>query len=512
MDLIICTSKGEISMSSCEVSTKMGKVKGKEEDGIFKWLGIPYAKKPLGDLRFRHAQPVEAWEGVIEAVEYPKKPLQGNFLMGNSAYGDSEDCLYLNVLSSNTETKKPVLVWIYGGAFIIGETSLNMYDGTSFAQKDVVFVSLNYRLGMLGGYDFSNLNGGDNGIDDNIFISDQVQALKWIHENIEFFGGDPENVTIMGESAGGTSVVNLMTVPEAEGLFQKVICESGVLGATVSPDVGNISMRLVLEHLGIEETEVEKIKDLSPEQLREASVWLMQKFTRYYPGIYLSGPVLGSLLPEYPLEAIKKGAGKGIKLLIGTNKDESTLFIDEENGNMCSSREEVERFLSDIGTSEEVKDRLNTLYSDYGSEKGLRDFMTDINFTYHSALAADYQSEYGDTYMYYFSYVARAAKMMKLGAFHMSEIPFAFDNVEQYDMAHLHAMTSKETLQYFTDIFHTAWVNFVKYGNPNGTEDGPWPKYNAKTKKVYQIDEECKVLEDPYRETVEVIGQVNLYH
>lgn len=499
-------------MSNCEVKTKSGKVKGKYEDGVCKWLGIPYAKKPLVDLRFRHAEPVEPWSEVLEATTYPKKPLQGDFLMSNPEYSDSEDCLYLNIFSNNIETKKPVLVWIYGGAFIIGETSLKMYDGTSFANKDIVFVSINYRLGILGGYDLSYLNGGNNEFDDNIFISDQVQALKWIHDNIEYFGGDPDNVTIMGESAGGTSVINLMTVPEAEGLFHKVICESGVIGATVSPSMGNVSMRLLLEHLGIEENEMEKIKELSDEQLREASVWLLQNFTRDYPGAYLAGSVLGSLLPEYPLDAIKKGSAKGIKLLIGTNKDESTLFITEKNGCMCSNREEVERFLSNIGTSPEVKERLNQLYSDYGSYDGIRKFMADINFNYHSALAADYQSEYNDTYMYYFSFVTEAAKLGKVGTYHTAEIPFVFDNVDQYDLAELHMGENKENLQYFTDIFHTAWVNFVKYGNPNGTGDGPWPKYDAKTKKVYQIDKECKVLENPYGEMVDVLGQVNLYH
>lgn len=499
-------------MNNYEIITKSGKIRGKCEDGVGKWLGIPYAEKPLGELRFRHAKPIEPWSGVVEATEYPKKPIQGSFLMDNSEVEDSEDCLYLNILSKDTKKKKPVLVWIYGGAFIIGETTLKMYDGTSFAQKDIVFVSFNYRLGLQGGYDISHLNQGDNEFDDNIFISDQIQALKWIHENIEYFGGDPNDVTIMGESAGGTSVINLMAIPEAEGLFHKVICESGVIGATVSPSVGNINMRLLLEHLGIKESEMEKIKELSIEQLREASVWLMKNFTKNYPGMFLSGPILGSLLPEYPLDAIKRGVGKGIKLMIGTNADESTLFISNGEPNMCCCREEVEQFLTDIDTSLEVKEKLNELYKDYGSEKGLRDFMADINFTYHSALAADYQSEYGDTYMYYFSYATQVAKKLKLGAFHMSEIPFVFDNVEQYDLAHLYAMTSKRTLQYFTDIFHTAWVNFVKYGNPNGTEDGPWPKYDTKTKKVYQIDEECKVLEDPYGEMVDVLGQVNLYH
>lgn len=500
-------------MSNCEVVTKSGKVRGKEKDGIFKWLGIPYAEKPLGDLRFRKAVPVAPWSGVIDATKYAQKPIQGDFLLDiqNKKVGESEDCLYLNIMSNGTQEKKPVLVWIYGGAFIIGEPSTKMYDGTKFVEEGVVFVSINYRLGIYGGFDLSHLDGGNDKFDDNIFISDQVQALRWIHENIEAFGGDPDNVTIMGESAGGTSVINLMAVPEAKGFFQKVICESGVIGATVRPKVGNLNMQLMLKHMNINENEIEKIKELKTEQLEEASVWLLNNYTRIYPGHYLAGPMTGSLLPELPLDAIKKGAGKGVKLLIGTNQDEATLFVTKKNGNMCSNRDEVEQFLDDIQTPAEIKKKLNKLYKDYGNKKGILKFMRDLNFTYHSALAADYQSQFADTYMYQYTYAPLVAKIMKYGCYHTSEIPFVFNTTERYEMKILHKLTTKKTLEYFSTVFHSNWLNFIKYGNPNGKGNAPWPKYDIKTKEVYRIDKMCEVLNDPYALVKETLSQLRIY-
>jgi len=500
-------------MNKYEVNTKSGKVRGKEKDGILKWLGIPYAEKPLGNRRFRRAVPVSPWSGVLDATSYAKKPIQGDFLLDlqNKKIEESEDCLYLNIMSSGIQDKKPVLVWIYGGAFIIGEPTTKMYDGTKFVKEGVVFVSINYRLGIYGGFDLSHLDGGNDKFDDNIFISDQVQALKWIHENIEAFGGDPDNITIMGESAGGTSVINLMAVPEAKGLFQKVICESGVIGATVRPKIGNLNMQLMLKHLNIEEKEIEKIKDLTTEELEEASVWLLNNYSRTYPGHYLAGPMTGSLLPELPLTAIKKGSGKGVKLLIGTNQDEATLFVTKKNGNMCSNRKEVEQFLDSIMTTKEIKEALNNLYKDYGSKEGILSFMGDLNFTYHSSLCADYQSQFSDTYMYRYTYVPLFAKMANLGCYHTSEIPFVFNTTEKYEMKQLHSLTTEKTLDYFTYVFHNSWLNFIKYGNPNGKGDSPWPKYNVETKKVYRIDKKCEVLEDPYAEMKKVFSQLRIY-
>lgn len=507
----ICSFGGADNMVNCEVKTKNGIVRGKLEDGIYKWFGIPYAKKPLGKERFRQAKPAESWKGVLETVEFSKKPIQPAFFIQNGEIGESEDCLYLNIWSKGVTKKKPVIVWIYGSAYIIGEASLHMYDGTEFAKDDIVFVSFNHRVGIFGGYDLSHLAGGNKTFDENIFLSDQIQALRWVQDNIEFFGGNPDDVTLMGESAGGTSVFNLMASPMADGLFHKAICESGVIGSTVTPEVGNINMRWLLRHLNVKENELGKLKKMDVEELSEASLWLINRFSRTYPGLFIAGGITGKLLPELPLEALKKGAGKGVKLLIGTNANEESLFINGENSNMLYTKEEAERFLENCNAQEEVREEVRAFYSGFAEEKDLRKLVSDLNFTYHSAVAADIQCQFADTYMYYFSYATEVAKQTNFGVYHSSEVPFVFGTTENYEMKQMYELTSKETLQKMTQIMHTAWVNFVKYGNPNGKGNTPWPKYDLKSKQVYQIDETCRVLRDPYAKEKEVLGKIQIY-
>lgn len=506
-----CRLGGTDNMVNCEVMTKNGLVRGKYEDGIYKWFGIPYAKKPLGKERFRRAKPADSWKGILETIEFSCRPVQPDFFVQSEDTIESEDCLYINVWSKGIKEKKPVIIWIYGSAFIVGEASLKMYDGTQFAKDDIVFVSFNHRVGIFGGYDLSHLQEGDKDFDGNIMLSDQIQALRWVHDNIEAFGGDPDDVTLMGESAGGTSVINLMTSPKADGLFQKAICESGVMGATVTPEVGNINMRWLLHHLNVKENELWKLKEMDVNELAEASNWLLSRFSRTYPGLFLAGVTTGKLLPELPLEALKKGVGKGIKLLIGTNADEETLFINGENSNVLHTTEEAERFLENSNTTPEAKSEIMKYYNGLTEESDLKRFVRDINFTYHSTAAADIQCQFADTYMYYLTYATAAAKAIKYGAYHSSEVPFVFDTTDRYDMKQVYAATSEETLRKMTNTMHIAWVNFVKYGNPNGEGNTPWPKYDLKTKQVYRIDEECTVLKDPHAKVREEISKLTFY-
>ena len=298
----------------------------------------------------------------------------------------------------------------------------------------------------------SHLAGGNKTFDENIFLSDQIQALRWVQDNIEFFGGNPDDVTLMGESAGGTSVFNLMASPMADGLFHKAICESGVIGSTVTPEVGNINMRWLLRHLNVKENELGKLKKMDVEELSEASLWLINRFSRTYPGLFIAGGITGKLLPELPLEALKKGAGKGVKLLIGTNANEESLFINGENSNMLYTKEEAERFLENCNAQEEVREEVRALYSGFAEEKDLRKLVSDLNFTYHSAVAADIQCQFADTYMYYFSYATEVAKQTNFGVYHSSEVPFVFGTTENYEMKQMYELTSKETLQKMTQI------------------------------------------------------------
>ncbi|MCV2503275.1 MAG: carboxylesterase family protein, partial [Neisseriaceae bacterium] len=206
------------------VETNYGKVEGEVTGNLIQWLGVPFAKPPIDELRFKRAQECDKWEGIKSCRSFKRKPIQFiDFIL--TKIPESEDCLHLNIIrSNNNQQKLPVFVWIYGGNFIFGENSDSHYDGSLFAQDGVLFVSINYRLGALGYFDFSIYD--NQNFDSNGGFSDQVMALKWIKENIEYFGGDPDNITLAGESAGAISISHLMVAPSTQNLFQKAILQS----------------------------------------------------------------------------------------------------------------------------------------------------------------------------------------------------------------------------------------------------------------------------------------------
>src|SRR5574344_2845476 len=210
-------------MDNLTVKTNCGDVKGYKVKDVFRFEGIPFAEKPV---RFKRSVELKKFDKLIDAKEPAGSCYQfGPNFDGDTTPNESEDCLYLNVFTKETKTKKPVFVWIHGGGFLTGCSYYPMYDGTSFAKNDEVYVSINYRLGVFGFYDFRLLN---EQFDENIGINDQIVALNWIKHNISFFGGDPNNVTICGESAGGISVLTLLASPKTEGLFKNAIVESSL--------------------------------------------------------------------------------------------------------------------------------------------------------------------------------------------------------------------------------------------------------------------------------------------
>jgi para-nitrobenzyl esterase len=237
------------------VETSFGSVEGQQRGGHAAFLGIPYAKPPVGALRFQPPQAPEAWAGARSALAYSPIAMQGlQFVPGELADGpQSEDCLYLNVFTRVPGARKrPVLVWIHGGAFVVGAASLPVYDGGPLCELgDAVVVTLNYRLGSLGflwlGDDAERL-----GITPNLGVLDQIAALRWVHDNISAFGGDPDNVTLFGESAGASSVCALLLAPAARGLFQRAISQSSALGLQLpSLELAARSAQQLLDKLGL---------------------------------------------------------------------------------------------------------------------------------------------------------------------------------------------------------------------------------------------------------------------
>ena len=316
------------------VSVNSGKLEGTNENGVYVFRGVPYAAPPVGSLRWMPPQPMEAWQGVRPAREYgPKSPqneLPGGIIQQIQQKED-EDCLYLNIWTPGLDdARRPVMVWIHGGAFTMGSgTEANYRDSNLVSRGDVVLVTINYRLGMLGFLNLKEVTGGKIPATGNEGLLDQIAALKWVRENISRFGGDPDNVTAFGESAGGMTIGCLMAMPAARGTFDKGILESGV-GSTAGPlDEAMGIAQKALKVAGIKNDDVDAIRTLSVGQLLDIEMKLRTDMAYIGEAVRITAttPVIDyDVLPGIPTEVVRGGSAKDIPTIIGTNLEEWKLF------------------------------------------------------------------------------------------------------------------------------------------------------------------------------------------
>ena len=457
---------------------------GTENHGVASWLGIPYAKAPVGARRFKAPEYVDASDKVFEAKYY------GKGAYGSLGYPDciqkqmSEDCLFLNIwLNEDDKTpKKPVMVWIHGGAYVVGSGSQISYSGANLvqAQSDIIMVNINYRLNMYGFMDFSSVPGGEN------FktapcngLLDQAMALRWVHENIAAFGGDPGNVTIFGQSAGGGSVSILPVMKEANRYFQKVIAQSGstTLAFPVECESAQGKTKALLEYTGCKT--MDEIMALSEEKLQEAYVNAVGKFT--------SCPYYGTeVLPEAPIELYKKGYAKHISILAGSTADEMRLFMGE--GPMLSVEEQklyAQRAAGDAVPY--LKEEDKKYYEEFKrvcrfQEPGLveTEFINELMFRVPMLQQLGVQSAFNKTFSYYWSYPSSNAEV---GAAHSVELMFVFNARGLGASSTFNGTNNSDEI--FTSV-QQMWTNFARCGNPS-TDKVEWKAYSAQDQNVLDI-------------------------
>jgi para-nitrobenzyl esterase len=301
------------------IKTKSGNIQGYKEKGIDIFKGIPFAEPPIDYLRFCPPVAKEPWDGVFDATQYGACAYQGLSNLEEwfgKLENQSEDCLNLNIWTPGCDDKKrPVMVWIHGGAFITGSGCHEFYDGSALAKRgNVVIVTINYRLGALG-YLYIP------GVTANVGQLDQVAGLRWVHHNIEAFGGDPANVTIFGESAGGYAVVTLPAMPAAEGLFHRVIAQSAPY---FDPEVSEKNTRTLMRKLKVKKGDIEELRKLPAKKIIEAQDEMMET---EITNILAFRPLIdGDIIPKHPLEMFRRGDCKDIDFMIGSNLDEAKLF------------------------------------------------------------------------------------------------------------------------------------------------------------------------------------------
>jgi para-nitrobenzyl esterase len=480
-----------IAVTPIAVTTK-GKVEGRIKDDVVLFAGIPYAAPPLGERRFKDAVAHEAWEGTRSATKFgfaaPQVPSGG--LTDSAPVNWSEDCLTLNVSTPALDNqKRPVMVWIHGGGYRTGQGAIPWYNGARFSKNgDIVVVSINYRLGALGFTDLSRFgpeyaNSGING------ILDQIKALEWVRDNIENFGGDPEQVTIAGESAGGFSVATLLGSPRAAGLFRRAIPQSGAAHHTLTPEAAKKVTDLFLDAMQSES--IDNLNNATVDQVLEAQQAVDNAVRSSFAGRNSLGgfvapfyPVVGGeVLPQDPLIAIRSGQGADVAVLTGSNTDETTLW-----GYGEVSEEKLQRVAEELGGGE-------SLLSAYRAEKpeaGLDDLMiaitTDHSFRIPAIRLAEAREAGGNTWMYEFCWNSRAMGG-RLKATHSLEIPFAFDNLDKSGVDFF--LGEGESPQHVADLMHTVWTEFIRHGDPG------WMAYNSERRATMCFDDESTLQENP---------------
>jgi para-nitrobenzyl esterase len=479
------------------VTLKQGSVKGAVANGIHSWKGIRYAQPPVGELRFKPPVALPPSTTVTDALVFGGSSLQ----MPSKFLGDenvSEDCLYLNIWSPAPDNKKrPVMVWIHGGGFVVGSGSSALYDGANLAKNgDVVVVTINYRLGVLGFLYFDKNGKSVDGFENNLGIRDQIAALQWVKENIAAFGGDPEKVTIFGESAGGTSVQTLLATPAAKGLFTGAIAESGPAAILWQPEVACHLTNKFLELLHISADSMHLLKAVPADKLVETQEELMRYMIEKTTQKVFSPTIDGQFVTNDIFTCLNPKQSGDVALLIGTNKDESTMFASRRLRMVPSNAKALEKeFLCLI--SPEQQKRITSAYTAYPRKRGVLDLLTDAVFRMPAVRVADCQSVHSPVYMYRFEWNSFLLKLAGLRSFHGLEIPFVFGNNEGRNGKLLRLIASKKRIKSLTGQIQQSWINFAHYRSPNKPDTNNWKAYDSKERATMIFDKKSRLVMDP---------------
>lgn len=474
----------EFDTVKVEGGTVSGTLNSAGDVHIFR--GIPFAAPPVGDLRWKAPQPVKPWSGVRKCDAFGASPMQGapnpfgpwsaEFLIPKEPI--SEDCLYLNVWSgakSATE-KRPVLVWIYGGGFGSGGAGCVIYDGEATAQKGVIFVSANYRVGPFGFFSHPELTkeSGKNA-SGNYGLMDQIAALAWVKKNIAQFGGDPNNVTIAGQSAGSMSVNCLVASPVAKNLFNKAIAESGAQIARPMTTLGQA-----------EESGLKTMQTLGASSLAELRAKPASEILQKAQGGMRSPIVDGYVLPQSIADIFAANKQNKIALLTGWNENEGMAFGPPKKAE--AYRKQIEEQYG-ASASEFLKHYPAT--TDEEAATAQLNVSRDMTFGAQNYAWANAESKQGkNVYVYRFTRKLPATgEYAKYGAFHTGEVAYAYDNLKFIDRQ---LRPLDQTDAELAKTISWYWANFIKTGNPNGKGLPQWPAYKANDKQIMVLGNTAK--------------------
>jgi para-nitrobenzyl esterase len=475
---LVCAQKNDLTVVKTDAGLVSGSTNITGDVHIFK--GIPFAAPPVGDLRWKEPQPVKPWDGVRQCTAFSASPMQGKpdefgvytreFLIPYELI--SEDCLYLNVWTGakSSAEKQPVLVYIYGGGFGSGGAAVPIYDGEATAKKGVIFVVINYRVGIFGFFAHPELTKeSGHSASGNYGLMDQLAALKWVKQNIAAFGGDLDNVTIAGQSAGSMSVNCLVASPLGKGLFQKAIAESGA--SFIAGPFGGTTLQQA-EQDGEKVVKAIGVNSIAEMRNKPASELVNKSQSR---------PIIdGYVLPRSIAQIFDEGKENDVPLLTGWNEDDA--FV----GKLKSAADYKNQIRAQYGIKANAFLQLYPANTDAEAETSQIRINRDQIFGVQNYTWANIQSEKGHSKVYVYRFTRRlpaTADFVKYGAFHTGEVAYAYDNLK-----FLNRPWQPVDHELATTI-STYWTNFTKTGNPNGKGLPAWPAYNTHDSQIMILGE-----------------------
>ncbi len=479
------------------VKVKEGMVQGSVENGLAVFKGIPFAAPPVGNLRWKAPQPVQPWTGVKTATQFAPAPFQG----GNPPSGKSEDCLYLNVWSpaKTAGDNLPVLVWIYGGGFSFGSTSEPVYSGENLAKKGVVLVSVAYRVGQLGFLAHPELSAENPAkVSGNYGLLDMIAGLQWIKNNIKAFGGNPDKVTIFGESAGGIAVSMLCASPLAKGLFHGAISQSG---GSFGPDRSTTYPGENMKRLAFAEKQgIEFMQKADAANLAELRNMSAEKLPMGFgmPGAW---PIVdGYVIPDDQHVLYQKGQYNRTPVLVGYNSDEGASFAPPK-----TSEEYITGVQKRYG---KFADPLLKAYptADAQVPKTARDLARDAAFGWHTWSWASLQAKAGKSKVFYYyfdqhpDYPANSP-LAGSGSPHGQEVAYVFGHTNP------ESKQASATDQAVSEAMMTYWTNFAKHGDPNGPGVLEWKPFTTANPAVMHFRQQPVMGRVPSEESMKVLDQ-----
>ncbi|HJJ48987.1 MAG TPA: carboxylesterase family protein [Methanocorpusculum sp.] len=478
-------------------------ITGLSEDGVDKFLGIPYAEPPVGNLRFAPPVAKKPWTETLDCTQYQSAAIQNNFLVKEDV-PKSEDCLYLNIWKPSDAKegdKLPVFFWIHGGGWCFGSGSEKTYDGTRFAKEGIIVVTINYRLGTLG-YLALNTLMEEYGTAGNWSTLDQICALQWVHDNIAKFGGNPDNVTVGGESAGSFNTFALVLSPKAKGLFQKAAMESGAISYVCANHLNldeSIAIgKQIAEHFGADDSKegLEKLRKADAMELWTLADPNLQDILIGNP--YQTYPVYdGSVLPlNNPLKAINEGNfNKDITILMGNNDVEGVLFVHGE-----ISEEKFNNYIKTVFRPDSYQEVID-YYAAQTDRPILQKAMETVGMTVVTlgvVAAEDAFAKQGkQIYVYDFNYTDSHGCPQT----HAMEMPYVFGMSTS-----LSGQPMNDDDKKVRDVVHGYWVNFIKTGNPNGANVPEWPVYVPGEKTIKEIKPYAATIMRPRQEIIDFLS------